>query len=55
MGRWKKPVGIQLKETPCKDCAERCAECHGKCEKYAEYRKKIDDIRQAYGKRRVGI
>lgn len=27
------------KKHPCWDCKERSAECHGKCEKYAEFEK----------------
>lgn len=35
---------------PCKDCADRSAECHGKCEKYAEFasmRERLRDIKNA--------
>lgn len=27
---------------PCKDCKDRAPRCHGRCEKYAEFRKKCD-------------
>ena len=27
-------------KNPCKDCTDRNAACHGKCEKYAEWLKK---------------
>lgn len=30
---------------PCNKCQERSAECHGKCEKYKEYRQKLDSIK----------
>lgn len=29
---------------PCANCEERSIECHGKCEKYKEYRAKLDDV-----------
>ena len=34
---------------PCKGCVERVAEpnCHGACERYKEWRAKIDDINKA--------
>lgn len=31
---------------PCGDCKERAPLCHGKCEKYIEYRKKLEKAKQ---------
>ena len=31
---------------PCKDCPDREASCHGKCDKYAAYRAEIDNVLQ---------
>lgn len=39
-------------QPPCKDCADRTVTvtddgvrtCHGSCERYAEYRKKLDEM-----------
>lgn len=28
--------------SPCKDCEERHIGCHSECERYADYRKRID-------------
>ena len=36
---------------PCKDCTDREVGCHGKCDKYAQYRKDLDKskaIRKKY-------
>jgi len=30
--------------SPCKNCPDRQAGCHGKCEKYAAFRAKVDAI-----------
>lgn len=27
---------------PCKDCTERYVGCHSKCEKYVDFRKRLD-------------
>jgi hypothetical protein len=38
---------------PCKGCTERYEACHGKCERYLEWKKKnekVNDARQAYGR-----
>lgn len=35
-----KALNIGTKGAPCMGCEERDAECHAKCEKYLEYRKK---------------
>lgn len=31
---------------PCHDCGEREAGCHGKCERYAEYNARREEIRR---------
>ena len=31
---------------PCKDCTERYPACHDKCEKFMEWRKKVDTQRE---------
>ena len=31
---------------PCKDCSERSAECHAKCERYAAYAKEREQERR---------
>jgi hypothetical protein len=38
---------MSLIQSPCHNCESRTLECHfeGKCEKWAEYRAKIDRIR----------
>lgn len=33
--------------SPCLDCEDRHIACHDKCDRYAEYRKQIDKIRNA--------
>ena len=30
--------------SPCKDCPDRADHCHGKCEKYAAFRAKLDTL-----------
>lgn len=37
---------------PCLDCEERHPGCHSECEKYLEYRKKLDEARAKYQKQR---
>lgn len=32
---------------PCHGCEERHEACHDHCEKYAEYKKKLEEIRSA--------
>ena len=29
---------------PCRDCPDRALGCHSKCERYAEYKKKISRV-----------
>ena len=31
---------------PCKDCADRHFKCHSCCERYKEFRKRCDDMRE---------
>ena len=31
---------------PCKDCPDRRAHCHSCCERYKEFRKRCDDMRE---------
>lgn len=41
---------------PCKDCTDREVGCHGKCDRYATYRKELDQskaIRNKYSERRI--
>ncbi len=33
-------------KAPCKDCAERTANCHSKCEYYMAFRKEADKLRE---------
>ena len=35
-----------LPESGCKDCAERKPGCAGHCETYAEYRKRVNAVKQ---------
>lgn len=47
---------IQLVSTgkaPCKNCEERYPACHGKCEKFAEYRREVDRIAAARRKKKL--
>jgi hypothetical protein len=37
-------------QAPCKDCPERTMYCHGKCEKYEEYRKQSKKNKEEYRK-----
>ena len=30
--------------SPCQKCTERHPMCHGKCEKYAEFRKEVEKV-----------
>ena len=30
--------------SPCKDCTDRAVGCHGKCDKYKDYRVKVDEL-----------
>ena len=30
---------------PCKDCKDRHIGCHGKCEKYLEYKKELQKVK----------
>lgn len=31
-------------KTPCKDCTQRCLNCHSKCVKYQEFRAELNSI-----------
>lgn len=42
-----------IKESPCMGCESRSAECHGKCEHYAEYRRHIDAWKKDKAERRT--
>ena len=35
------------KVVPCKDCHERKLGCHGRCEKYQDWKAKVDEEMQA--------
>ena len=35
-----------MKKAPCKDCPNRQVGCHSTCEKYIEYKKESDRIRE---------
>ncbi len=35
------------KNAPCKDCTERKQTCHKDCDRYAEYRRQLADVRAA--------
>ena len=40
------------KDVPCKkDCPDRTPGCHDGCEKYQEWRKKLDEIREIEGEK----
>ena len=39
-------MGSDKAIAPCKDCVERESGCHGKCEKYAEYKKACAEKRE---------
>lgn len=41
----KKNTDIQPYKAPCVGCEERAEGCHGKCERYAEYRRLIDEYK----------
>ncbi len=34
-------------KAPCKDCEDRHPACHDKCERFADFRKEIDRIKEA--------
>jgi len=38
-------------EGPCKDCPERHEACWGVCDKYAEYRARLDTMREEMRRR----
>ena len=40
MGMYMKVIGDIMK-APCKDCNERCLNCHSACEEYFQYRYEI--------------
>lgn len=48
-----KPGTSNLPAAPCHDCKDRVIGCHGKCEKYLEFRKKLDiqNEHERYSKR----
>ena len=41
-------------KTPCFECQAREAGCHSKCERYAELRRQVDQIREARQKDGLG-
>ena len=49
-------IGPIDKECPCeRGCPERHAECHGKCEKYLEWRKKKDAYLEEKERRQASV
>lgn len=34
---------LEIANFPCKDCAERQVGCHGKCERYIESKKRLEE------------
>ena len=40
MVMFTKLIGDKMK-APCKDCSERCLNCHSDCEEYFKYRREI--------------
>lgn len=40
--KYKRPQG------PCKDCADRCENCHANCERYISWRAECDKAHQEY-------
>ena len=44
-----------LSNNPCYKCAERKVGCHGKCEKYQEWNKKREELRQKIYKEKLYV
>ena len=45
MSRWK-AMYIVPEHSPCKDCNDRSASCHGSCSRYAEYQAMCQNVRK---------
>lgn len=39
-------------DAPCRGCSDRTIGCHSTCKRYFEYRKRVDEIREAERRRR---
>ena len=39
-----RPDPVTREMSPCKDCVDRNEACWGKCEKYKEWRKRLDEV-----------
>ena len=39
-----RPDPVTREMSPCKDCVDRHEACWGKCEKYKEWRKRLDEV-----------
>lgn len=35
-----------MAKVPCKDCSERSAECHSTCDKYREFQKQNEELKE---------
>lgn len=46
---------LKIPNCPCKDCEKRTMNCHGSCEGYKEYRKKLDEINKENSKKRISF
>jgi hypothetical protein len=48
--KWSNSLKITFGvESPCLDCPDRVPACHDRCERFAEYKRKLDEIK---GKKR---
>ncbi len=41
-----RPDPVTREMSPCKDCTERHEACWGKCEKYKEWRNRLDEVNE---------
>ena len=43
---------IDMRDSPCKDCTKRTADCHSKCKDYKDWRAERDAVQDVINKNR---
>jgi len=47
MTRETRPGNPTREMAPCKDCQRRAPACHGTCDRYKDWRKRLDELNRA--------
>lgn len=42
-----RPDPVTREKPPCKDCPDRVPGCHGSCDRYKEWKQRLDELNKA--------